>query len=104
MPRTVWWEDGQIKMIDQRVLPLIFEVVSYTRHEDVAVAIREMVVRGAPAIGAAGAFGMALRDSPHKGALTLADVSAWGRDGLGSDAGGYRSEFLGLIDKARALQ
>jgi methylthioribose-1-phosphate isomerase len=60
MTRTVWWEDGQLKMIDQRVLPQVFDVLSYKRHEDVAVAIREMVVRGAPAIGAAGAFGMAL--------------------------------------------
>ena len=49
-------------------------------------------------------FGLALRDSPHKGSLTLADISAWGRAGLGSDAGGYRSEFLSLVEKARALQ
>jgi Ca-activated chloride channel family protein len=49
-------------------------------------------------------FGLALRDSPHKGSLTLADVSAWGRAGLGSDAGGYRSEFLTLVEKAQALQ
>ena len=49
-------------------------------------------------------FGMALRDSPHKGSLTLADISAWGRAGLGSDAGGYRSEFLSLVEKAQALQ
>ena len=48
-------------------------------------------------------FGLALRDSPHKGSLTLADVSAWGRAGLGSDAGGYRSEFLGLVEKAQAV-
>ncbi len=53
---------------------------------------------------AVAAFGMALRDSPHKGTLTLAEVSAWGREGLGSDAGGYRSEFLGLVGKAQALE
>jgi methylthioribose-1-phosphate isomerase len=60
MGRTVWWEDGELKMVDQRVLPLVFEVLSYARYEDAAAAIRDMVVRGAPAIGAAGAFGMAL--------------------------------------------
>jgi len=60
MGRTLWWEDGQLKMIDQRVLPLVFEVLSYSNPVDVAAAIRDMVVRGAPAIGAAGAFGMAL--------------------------------------------
>ncbi|HEX2861516.1 MAG TPA: YfbK domain-containing protein, partial [Lacunisphaera sp.] len=48
-------------------------------------------------------FGMALRDSPHKGSLTLAEVSTWGRSGLGSDASGYRSEFLGLIQQAEKL-
>lgn len=52
---------------------------------------------------AVAAFGMALRDSPHKGRLTLADISAWGRAGLGADAGGYRGEFLGLVERAGAL-
>jgi len=49
-------------------------------------------------------FGLVLRDSPHKGSLTLAKVSACGRAGLGNDAGGYRNEFLGLVDKAAAIQ
>jgi methylthioribose-1-phosphate isomerase len=60
MSRTLWWEDGQLKMIDQRLLPLAFEILTYQDYESVARAITEMVVRGAPAIGAAGAFGMAL--------------------------------------------
>jgi len=60
MTRTLWWEDNQLKMIDQRVLPLTFTVLSYDRYEAVAEAITDMVVRGAPAIGAAGGFGMAL--------------------------------------------
>jgi len=50
-------------MIDQRVLPLTFTVLSYDRYEDVAQAITDMVVRGAPAIGATGGFGMALAAS-----------------------------------------
>ncbi|WP_438479654.1 YfbK domain-containing protein [Oleiharenicola lentus] len=47
------------------------------------------------------AFGMALRDSPHRGALTLAEVSAWAREGIGSDAGGYRADFLSLVEQAK---
>jgi len=47
-------------MIDQRQLPGALEVVAYHHHAEVAQAIREMVVRGAPAIGAAAAFGLAL--------------------------------------------
>jgi methylthioribose-1-phosphate isomerase len=58
--RTVFWEDNQLKMIDQRILPGRFEIVSFKDHVSVAQAIKEMVVRGAPAIGAAAAFGLAL--------------------------------------------
>ena len=49
-------------------------------------------------------FGMALRESPHMGSLTLAAVADWGRAGLGDDAGGYRNEFLGLVKQAEAQQ
>ena len=58
--RTVFWEDNQLKMIDQRILPGRFEIVSFKDHLSVARAIKDMVVRGAPAIGAAAAFGLAL--------------------------------------------
>jgi methylthioribose-1-phosphate isomerase len=58
--RTVFWEENQLKMIDQRILPGRFELVACSDHISVARAIKEMVVRGAPAIGAAAAFGLAL--------------------------------------------
>lgn len=45
-------------------------------------------------------FGMILRDSPHKGTATFATVTDWARAGIEDDAGGYRSEFLGLVGKA----
>ena len=59
--RTVFWEDNRLKMIDQRILPGRLEIVSFKDHASVARAIKDMVVRGAPAIGAAAAFGLALR-------------------------------------------
>ncbi len=60
--RTITWHDDEnvIKMIDQRVLPEKFEILSFDHYEEVADAISTMVVRGAPAIGVAAAFGMAL--------------------------------------------
>jgi methylthioribose-1-phosphate isomerase len=58
--RTVFWENDELKLIDQRILPGKFEVVSYRSHKAVAQASRDMVVRGAPAIGATAAFGLAL--------------------------------------------
>ncbi len=60
--RTVFWDydDQVMKMIDQRLLPWEFVVPSYMTHAEVAEGITDMVVRGAPAIGAAAAFGMVL--------------------------------------------
>ncbi len=57
--RTVWYEDGVVRLLDQRHLP--FEIHIYDAHglEELAVAIEDMVVRGAPAIGAAAAYGLA---------------------------------------------
>ena len=47
-------------MINQRLLPNALEVIVYRTHQEVAQAIKDMVVRGAPAIGAAAGFGLAL--------------------------------------------
>ncbi|HOH97828.1 MAG TPA: S-methyl-5-thioribose-1-phosphate isomerase [Candidatus Cloacimonadota bacterium] len=58
--RSVWFEHGRLKMIDQNKLPEEFAIAEYSNYLEVAAAIREMTVRGAPAIGAAGAYGMAL--------------------------------------------
>ncbi len=77
--RTVFWENNELKMIDQRILPARFEVVSYRLHKDVAFAITDMVVRGAPAIGAAAAFGLALAGFESASSSTeglLADLEA----------------------------
>ena len=60
--RTITWDDEKqaLKMIDQRLLPGVFRINTYEHPQEIAEAIRSMVVRGAPAIGAAAAFGMAL--------------------------------------------
>jgi len=60
--RTVEWnyETNQFQMIDQRLLPGEFKVAIFDDYRTVAQAITDMVVRGAPAIGAAAAFGLAL--------------------------------------------
>ena len=58
--RTVEWKNNSVVMIDQTKLPNELVFVTYTDYNDVANAIRTLVVRGAPAIGVSGAFGMAL--------------------------------------------
>ncbi len=58
--RTVEWKDNSVMMIDQTKLPNSLEYVTYNDYNQVADAIRTLVVRGAPAIGVSGAFGLAL--------------------------------------------
>ena len=64
---TVDWVDDRLRLIDQTLLPLEFRWVECITHEDVAEAIRRMKVRGAPAIGVAAAYGMALGALEFKG-------------------------------------
>jgi methylthioribose-1-phosphate isomerase len=63
--KTIEWTDDGVVMIDQRKLPTVEEYPVFTTYQDVAEAIRVMVIRGAPAIGVAAAMGIALgvRDS-----------------------------------------
>ena len=58
--KTVEWKDNSVIMIDQTKLPNSLEFVAYTDYNQVANAIKTLVVRGAPAIGISGAFGLAL--------------------------------------------
>lgn len=58
--QTLRWNGSQIEMIDQRLLPFGIEYVACDSAKSVADAIRDMVVRGAPAIGVAAAYGIAL--------------------------------------------
>ncbi len=58
--RTVEWRDNKVRMIDQTRLPNELVFAEYDDFNQVADAIRTLVVRGAPAIGVSGAFGLAL--------------------------------------------
>ena len=60
MVSTVAWEDGTVVMIDQRRLPNEEVFVRCRDHAEVGAAIKDMVIRGAPAIGVAAALGLAL--------------------------------------------
>lgn len=80
---TLRWRDSRLEMIDQRILPARFEYVAYDSAAGVADGIRSMVVRGAPAIGCAAAYGVALE------ALRLCDRPA--------------AEFAAGMDKAFEL-
>ncbi len=57
--RTVWMESHIVKMINKPKLPHKFEIYTSFNHKQTAEAIKTMIVRGAPAIGATAAYGMA---------------------------------------------
>ena len=78
MVPTVAWEDGAVVMIDQRRLPGEELFLRCRDHLEVATAIRDMAIRGAPAIGVAAAFGLALgaRNTQREGQALHAEWDA----------------------------
>ncbi|MCB1123402.1 MAG: S-methyl-5-thioribose-1-phosphate isomerase [Verrucomicrobiae bacterium] len=69
LPETIWWEDGELYLLDQTVLPLQVIGEKQETIEQVSKSIKALKVRGAPAIGVAGAYGLlvgikAFRDLP----------------------------------------
>ncbi len=58
--KTLYWKDDKVYLIDQRKLPLEEIYLEYSDYKTLADAIKNMVVRGAPAIGVTGAMGVAL--------------------------------------------
>lgn len=60
--RTLWWDDtlGGIRYIEQTLLPTEFRIIDCTTVDRLATAIRRLEIRGAPALGVAGAYGVAL--------------------------------------------
>ncbi|MBN1569902.1 MAG: S-methyl-5-thioribose-1-phosphate isomerase [Acidobacteria bacterium] len=75
MIRTIEWTDNGVVMLDQRLLPIEEIYRTYTNHNEVAEAIRSMVIRGAPAIGVAAAMGIAL-GIKISSAVNLADLDS----------------------------
>ena len=73
--RSIWLDKKLVRFIDQRKLPHKFEIFTAKTISDVVFAIKDMVVRGAPAIGAAAAYGMALgKNSPETSAEKLRET------------------------------
>ncbi|HQE04914.1 MAG: S-methyl-5-thioribose-1-phosphate isomerase [Tepidanaerobacteraceae bacterium] len=60
---TIEFKDGKLCLLDQRKLPKLFSIFECQNYRDVEFAIKDMVVRGAPAIGVAGAYGLVLAAS-----------------------------------------
>jgi methylthioribose-1-phosphate isomerase len=125
IPPTVAWSDGAVRLVDQRRLPGELAFVDCGSVPALVAAIRDLTVRGAPALGAAGAFGVALAATAgasdadvHGAAAALRDARptavnlAWGVDEVldawrvgGADAALARAHAIAVADVAanRAL-
>ncbi|MFA7399439.1 MAG: S-methyl-5-thioribose-1-phosphate isomerase [Sideroxydans sp.] len=89
---TLRWFNNRLEMVDQRILPAAFEYLSYYTAASVAEGIRYMVVRGAPAIGVAAAYGVALE------ALRLSNALEGRHSGLEPESSAFNkldSRFRG---------
>src|SRR5207245_3022012 len=73
MIKTVEWTSEGVRMLDQRLLPTEEKYLMLRSYEEVADAIKKMVVRGAPAIGVSAAMGLALGASQSVG-TSVADL------------------------------
>ncbi|RLE72416.1 MAG: S-methyl-5-thioribose-1-phosphate isomerase, partial [Thermoprotei archaeon] len=60
IPKTIEWVNGRVRLINQLKLPYELEYIETKNYKRIAKAIREMEIRGAPAIGVAAAYGLAL--------------------------------------------
>ena len=74
--RSIWIEDGDVVIIDQTALPAAFRTRTLAGVDDVVAAITTMAVRGAPLIGVAGAYGLALAMRADAGDANLAAAYA----------------------------
>lgn len=67
---SLYWEDDAVVAVDQRALPHAYELLRLADVDALIAAVRSLAVRGAPAIGLAGAFGVALAARAHRDAHT----------------------------------
>lgn len=118
--RTIDWQDGAVQIIDQTALPDELRVLRLESVEALVDAIRRLAVRGAPALGAAGALGVALAAVRHegdeeriraaaalvRGARPTAVNLAWGADRalavLGKGTAAVIAEALAVLDEDAA--
>lgn len=80
--RTLWWDNalGGIRYVEQTLLPEAYTIVECTSVERLAVAIRRLEIRGAPALGVAGAYGVALAAASCRSTEFPAFTKAVSRD------------------------
>lgn len=80
MQEPLVWDDGVLKILDQTRLPDELLWISCKTYKDVAICIKEMKIRGSPAIGIAGAYGVAMADDKEKAIEVFKKTRPTGKD------------------------
>jgi methylthioribose-1-phosphate isomerase len=82
IPPTVEWRDGVVRLIDQRELPGRLRFLECATVDDVCAAISSLAVRGAPALGATGAYAVALATRRRGGEVAVLEAAAEAAEAL----------------------
>ncbi len=101
--RALYWDGDHLKLLDQRALPQREVWLSLSTWEAVAEAIRNMSVRGAPAIGVAAAYGVALAARSGESDLAFAGLAASRPTAVNLFWALNRMRSLGSFDADRLL-
>ena len=102
VPPVIEWRDGAVCILDQRRLPDAVEVLPCTQVAQVMEAIRTLAIRGAPALGVAGAYGVAL--GAHTYAAEADGPFAEHLDRVVEDIAGTRPTAVNLAWAARVVR
>ncbi|WP_346153022.1 S-methyl-5-thioribose-1-phosphate isomerase [Nonomuraea recticatena] len=105
--RTIDWVDGAIELVDQTLLPDELVMLRITTVDALIEAIQRLAVRGAPALGVAAAFGVALADGDRKAIARLREARptavnlAWGVDQAAAHLEEGRQAVLARAERLR---
>jgi methylthioribose-1-phosphate isomerase len=94
--RTIDWRDGRVVIVDQTRLPARLQTIELTSVEELVDAITRLAIRGAPALGAAGALGVVI-------ALDEADRDGWDDERLAAALARLRAARPTAVNLARGL-
>ena len=104
IPRTIWWEEDTVRLVDQTRLPLQGDILVCDTYDGLCVAIKSMAVRGAPALGVAVALGVALWARNESGAYETVDEFLAGLDDVADKIAQTRPTAVNLAWGAERMK
>lgn len=104
LPRTIWWEDDSVRMVDQSRLPLVGDILVCNLYEGLCTAITSMAVRGAPALGVAAALGIALWVRNQSAGYDTVEAFLAGLDDVADDIVATRPTAVNLAWGAQRMR